>query len=145
MVVVPGLALPPIPVVCGTRIIPRAGWMMVKVTKPTCAVGSVKRSVALLWLLARLPLNVPLAVSLPMIGLVTVNVRVKPPLTAAPVPVEVVMMSPKLEKLGVLTWLPVEPTNVSVVVFAPLPNVMVFEPLLNAPVVLKTTMSAFAD
>ena len=119
------------------------------VKTPTVAVGSLKKRNAELWLLASEPLNVPLAVSLPIMGLVTVNVKVNPPLTAAPVPVEVAMMSPKLELLGVLTVLPVEPANVSVVVLPPPPKVVELvpglEPPLNVPVVLNVTMSARAD
>lgn len=121
------------------------------VTNPTVAVGSWKKTNAVLRFVASEPLNVPFAVSEPIIGLVTLKVRVKPPLTAAPVPVEVVTMSPKLELLGVSTVF-VEPANVSVVVLAPLPNTVelpivpaTLVPPVNVPVVLNVTMSALAD
>ncbi len=97
-----------------------------KVNPPIRTVGFVKFRNAVLWLIDRFPLSVPvvLPVLLPVtVGDVTVNAKVKLPPMAAPVPVESTVMSPKLELLGVFTRLPVEPLKVSVVVFKPEPNV----------------------
>ena len=152
--VTPAIAPPPSPEGGGTS---RKLLLMAKVKPPINAVAFVNVITPVLAFCEIVPVSVPAGkrLALPGIGDVCMilMVSVVGIVMAAPVPVVVARMSPKLALVGVLSWVEAAPTNVRVSVLpallvnvtAEVPVPLVAPVLVKVPEVLKVTRSALAD